>query len=104
VFIQWNSSETGILERYYNRPLPPSLSQLATPAEIAAAVSDPLRTVVTPDGWKLSLSQIGQDELYNLTDDPYETRNRVYEPGLQPVVAALTDKIRRWQDATQDNI
>jgi len=35
----------------------------------------PARTVLTPDGWKLTYRRSGAHELYHLDDDPYETTN-----------------------------
>lgn len=43
-----------------------------------------IRTVVTPEGWKLNLSEIGEHELYNLEQDPLETQN-LYREGREVV-------------------
>lgn len=104
VFIQFNSSETGILEPYRGKPLPENLAHIASAETMEQAITDPLRTVVTPDGWKFTFSQLGQHELYNLRGDPYETNNLAFEPEMQAKVAELVDKIHAWQVQYQDII
>ena len=42
--------------------------------QLLASVTDPVRTVVTQDGWKYNRSTIGEDELYDLNADPIETK------------------------------
>ena len=42
---------------------------------VKRAVDESTRTIVTPDGWKLCLRDKDLNELYNLNDDPFETRN-----------------------------
>jgi arylsulfatase A-like enzyme len=62
-----------------------------------------VRTVVSPDGWKLCLSKEDKCQLFNLQDDPYEKTN-LYDSGKhQAVIARLTEKILKWQNTTNDN-
>jgi arylsulfatase A-like enzyme len=58
------------------------------------------RTLVTPDGWKLTLSTRGQHELRNLRDDPLETTNLMNQSPAQ--ARHLTDQIQAWQRETGD--
>lgn len=58
------------------------------------------RTLVTPDGWKLTLSTWGRHELRNLRDDPHETGNLVKQNPAQ--TRYLADQIAEWQRATGD--
>ena len=63
-----------------------------------------VRTVVSPDGWKLCLSKEDKCQLFNLNKDPYETTN-LYDSGKhQDVIARLTGKIRAWQKKVKDNV
>ncbi|MHC4120328.1 MAG: sulfatase-like hydrolase/transferase [Planctomycetota bacterium] len=63
-----------------------------------------VRTVVSPDGWKLCLSKEDKCQLFNLRDDPYETTN-LYDSGKhETVIARLTEKIRAWQNETKDKV
>ena len=45
---------------------------------IKRALEESSRSVITPDGWKLSLRDKDLNELYNLKDDPMEMRNLYY--------------------------
>jgi arylsulfatase A-like enzyme len=62
-----------------------------------------IRTIVTPDGWKLCLSTCGEHELYHLAEDPCETTNLYFQAGHENKVAELTGKITDWQARTNDH-
>jgi hypothetical protein len=49
--------------------------QARAAALIKRAVEESTRTLVSPDGWKLCLRDKDLNELYNLNEDPFETRN-----------------------------
>jgi len=51
-----------------------------------------LRSLVTSE-WKLILSEDGAAELYRLTDDPGELRNRATLPGDQAILAAMREAL-----------
>lgn len=63
----------------------------------------PLRTIVTPEGWKLTLTSNGMGELYDRKRDPQEIANLFYKDDMLPVVLDLTHRIALWQRATGDN-
>jgi len=44
------------------------------------------------------------NELYNLKDDPFETRNLYLDAQYASVVSRFTTEICRWQDATNDKL
>ena len=73
VFIMWGGPNNGITDRIGEVAIPDWMADLAPRAEIEAAFRDPVRTVITPDGWKLNYSPLGEHELYNLRQDPGET-------------------------------
>ncbi len=107
VFIEWNGPNTGVTADRMGPPnVPPELVELAgAPADqIAAAFGDPVRTVVTPDGWKLNCSPLGEHELYHLSDDPLELRNLFWQSSLQPVARRLLERVRAWQKRTGDAV
>jgi arylsulfatase A-like enzyme len=104
VYIEWNGKETGILEYYEKHPLPPSIQKLANREELIRVIQDPLRTIVTPDRWKYSHSQIGMHELYDLNKDPYETTNLYHHPENHSRVNEMKKAIIRWQKQTSDII
>jgi arylsulfatase A-like enzyme len=60
------------------------------------------RSVVSPDGWKLCLSDLDKCQLFNLQKDPGETVN-LFDSGLhRDVILRLTKKIHEWQQSVKD--
>lgn len=96
VFVQWHPSRhredlpahTGWLEKY----------------RVKHALAENTRTIVSPDGWKLSLRDADLNELYNLESDPNEMQN-LY-PGLagKEIIQRLTGNIHRWQESVADKV
>lgn len=104
VFVEWSGTETGILERYEDERMPERLARLATRAQFRKAVRDPMRTIVTPDGWKFTWSRMGQHELYNLRADPWEMKNLAARKDMKPRLRELTSRIRAWQVRMRDKM
>ncbi len=76
VFIQWNASASDKVS---------------------------IRTVVSPDGWKLCLTHNDKSQLFDLNNDPFETTN-LFDSGKHPdVIDRLTKKIRQWQKSVGDD-
>jgi arylsulfatase A-like enzyme len=74
-------------------------------AELARAYNDPIRTVVTPDGWKLNHSpDIGHHELFNLKSDPYEMENLYGKAEHAALVEDLRGRIRGWGERVGDEV
>jgi hypothetical protein len=71
---------------------------------IKRAVEESTRTLVSPDGWKLCLRDKDSNELYNLKDDPWETRNLYPERQCASVVSRLASEIHRWQESANDKL
>jgi len=44
------------------------------------------------------------NELYNLKDDPFETRNLYLDAQYASVVSRFTTEIFRWQETTNDKL
>jgi arylsulfatase A-like enzyme len=102
VFLEWNGPNNG-MEAFFNRTPPPAwVSALADPQRIEAANTDPVRTAIAADGWKLNCSPLGEHELYNLAADPLETTNVFGEH--KPVARRLREEIRDWQARTGDAV
>ncbi len=104
VCIEWNGPNNGLGDVNGSVQVPDWMETMAPRERIAAATRDPVRTVVSPDGWKLNCSPLGEHELYNLAEDPGETNNRAAEAEQRPRMQALADRLRRWQDETNDTI
>ncbi len=96
IFIEWNNKDRTDV----------SAARLikATAEEIDRANGAFVRTVITQDGWKLCWSDKDKSQLFNLRKDPYETTNLFYLSGYEPIKAQLSEKIRRWQLETDDNL
>jgi len=103
VFVEWNGDDSG-LPLDDGGDYPDDLAAIAPAAAARAAVGDPVRSVVTADGWKLNASAAGENELYDLHADPLETANLFRRPESARVLRRLTDRIRRWQERTADTI
>ncbi|MBD3240516.1 MAG: hypothetical protein GF331_08010 [Chitinivibrionales bacterium] len=81
------------------------MTELAPRERIECAMTDPVRTIVTADGWKLNWSPaLGEHELYNLAADPGETRNAYAEHADDQLVSELKGRIQEWQRRTGDSV
>ncbi|MCL1857658.1 MAG: sulfatase-like hydrolase/transferase [Oscillospiraceae bacterium] len=61
----------------------------------------PLRAVY--DGrYKLTVNLLSDDELYDLTNDPYEMKNLIYDDNLEQTRNHLHDVLLNWQNNTRD--
>ncbi len=95
VFIEWNPAGNRA-SRYA-----PALHSVSKD-EASRALASHTRTVVTPDGWKLCLNTKDKNQLFNLAEDPGETTN-LYDSGRhKDRIAALTKRIRQWQESVED--
>lgn len=71
---------------------------------IKRAVEESTRTIVSPEGWKLCLRDKDLNELYNLKDDPWETRNMYSDRQYASVISRLAGEIHRWQGSANDKL
>jgi arylsulfatase A-like enzyme len=94
VFLEWAPNRTKVRKG----------TKLARRRMVKRAVEEFTRTVVSSDGWKLCLRDKDLNELYNLNDDPSETRNLYANPQYAPVISRLADEIHRWQESANDKL
>jgi arylsulfatase A-like enzyme len=94
VFIEWAPNRTKVKKG----------SSLAPRRMIKRAVEESTRTIISPDGWKLSLRDKDSNELYNLNDDPLERRNLYADRQYASVISRLVDEIHRWQQSADDKL
>jgi arylsulfatase A-like enzyme len=94
VFLEWAPNRTKVKKG----------SKLARRRMIKRAVEESTRAVVSPDRWKLCLRDKDLNELYNLKEDPFETRNLCSDPGCASVISRLAGEIHRWQEVTNDKL
>ena len=106
VFIEWNTgrrkksgkAETGNFN-------PDLLKALRTaPETLQQALDSEIRTVVSPDGWKLCLAAGDKSQLFNLNGDPGETNNLYYSGKHRDVIERLTSRIHKWQKKVADTL
>jgi arylsulfatase A-like enzyme len=94
VFLEWAPNRTKIKKG----------SRLARRRMIKRAVEESTRTVVSPDGWKLCLRDKDLNELYNLQNDPLETRNLYADRQYASVISRFAGEIHRWQQSAIDKL
>jgi arylsulfatase A-like enzyme len=94
VFIEWAPNRTKVKKG----------TSLAPRRAIKRAIEESTRTVVSSDGWKLCLRDKDLSELYNLNDDPLETRNLYSDQQYAFVISRLADEIHGWQESAHDSL
>jgi arylsulfatase len=97
VFIEWNPYKKTEKRLKDGTSIAPS-------RQVNRAIRESTRTVIAPDGWKLSLRDNDLCELYNLSEDPSEQRNLYYGGQFGKVIERCTNDIRRWQQQTADTV
>ena len=103
VFIEWNGRDSGQPGKVMNEDTRPDWAkEMCTQDELAAAIADPVRTVITPDEWKYNHSPLGEHELYDLNNDPFELRNMVKKPEHASRIAEMKALIDAWKERTGD--
>ena len=94
VFLEWAPNRTKVKKG----------TSLARRPMIKRAVEESTRAVVSFDGWKLCLRNKDLNELYNLSEDPLETRNLYENRQYAPVISRLSGEIHRWQESANDKL
>ena len=94
VFLEWAPNRTKVKKG----------TKLARRRLVKRAVEESTRTIVTSDGWKLCLRDKDLNELYNLNDDPLETRNLYADRQYASMISRLSDEIHRWQESANDKL
>ncbi len=70
-----------------------------------AALTEPVRTIITADGWRYSTSpQLGEPELFNLREDPFELRNLANDLSHRQLIGELTQRLENWQNRVDDHV
>src|SRR5207244_1602677 len=98
-FIQWN---VGRNDENGKATGDGDSGKAATDVESKRAARECSRAIVTPDGWKMSLSDNDRCLLYNRNGDPGEQHNLFYRGGHQDVIRRLSSEIHAWQKRTKD--
>ncbi len=104
VFIEWNGPNNGLGDVAGEVQLPPWMTEMTDAESLRAAMTDPVRSVITPEGWKFNCSPLGEHELYDLNHDPLETTNLAHDPAQQARLRELAGRIRAWQQRVGDRV
>lgn len=94
VFVQWTAPAA----------MPEGPNPGGAQRDLAGALGPSVRTVIAPDGWKLSLSVGDRSQLFNLAADPGETTNLFDHPDSKPVIDRLSAELRNWQKRVGDEL
>lgn len=97
VFIEWNPNHL----QKFSKQAPDSIESVSIEDRKRVANAR-IRTVISPDGWKLSLSDHDNNQLFDLNKDPRETQNLYYTDGYADVTHRLTESIVNWQQDVND--
>jgi len=121
VVVEWDGYKTGLQggrsdwwqkEELPSGPQHPHYSdeyaevwhEIADPGTVMSAMTTPVRTVITPEGWKLNYRGNGEHELYDLNDDPGETQNLAGDDSHTDVIDDLIGRLFEWQSRTRDPV
>ena len=104
VFVEWNSPYHRGKPAPSGKGGPAWQKEYGTDEEIIEATADPVRSIISPDGWKMNWSPRGEHELYNLNDDPLERRNLAFEADSRPRMKKLGERVLRWQERAGDDV
>lgn len=97
VFVEWHPGQGALVGR-------PWADDTISEEELDKVEQGHIRTVISPDGWKLCLAQDDKSQLFNLNADPHERTNLFYAGRHDDVVERLTGKIEQWQARTADRV
>jgi len=97
VYIEWNPNSGALSQKKGG-------TSLASREELKRVENEHSRAVISPDGWKLCLSDADKCQLFNLKKDTGETTN-LFDSGLhREVILRLTRKIHEWQESVKDKV
>ena len=103
VVVEWNGMNSGFGDVLGDTRVLPEWLEFADELIVKSALDDPVRTLITPDGWKYTWSHRGEDTLFHLPSDPAEMLNLINAVDSD-FVLALRGRIERWQQKTMDAV
>ena len=104
VFVEWclgPGRDVGLKE---GEPTPDFITHMASRKRALGAVTEPVRAVITADGWKYCYRPSGESELYNLREDPGERENLFVRESMGSLVSDLHEALRQWQLECGDSL
>lgn len=97
VYIEWNPNSGAVKVKKGG-------TNLASKEERKHIENEHSRAVISPDGWKLCLSDVDKCQLFNLVEDPGETINLFDSGQHDQIIGRLTDRIHPWQETVRDKV
>ncbi len=97
VFIEWNPNSGAMKVKKGG-------TQLALKGELRRLENEHTRTVISPDGWKLCLSDSDKCQLFNINKDPGETVNLFGSSRHDDIIRKLSTRIHKWQETVDDKV
>jgi len=97
VFIEWNPNSGAMKVKKGG-------TQLTSKEELRRLENEHTRAVVSPDGWKLCLSDSDKCQLFDLNKDPGETVNLFDSGRHEDIIKKLTMMIHKWQKTVGDRV
>jgi arylsulfatase A-like enzyme len=94
VFVEWNAPQA----------MPDGRNPAGAQRDAANTAGPHSRTVIMPDGWKLTLNVDDSSQLFNLRDDPGDTTNLIDASESRPIIERLTTELRTWQSRVGDTL
>ncbi|MBI3969952.1 MAG: sulfatase-like hydrolase/transferase [Chloroflexi bacterium] len=94
VVIEWNGLERQIS----------GSGELSDAREVEARLRSVDTRTIRRGRWKLNVHLSREFELYDLQQDPGELHNAFHDPGNEPIIRALYDRLLAWQRETNDTL
>lgn len=83
-------------------PLHPAAHSLAPMEQLLASVRSNWRTLITPEGWKYTLADNGEQMLHHVLDDPHELRDRMADCP-RALLSSLRERLRAECERVRDD-
>lgn len=90
--------------------VPYSIAQMGPPGapktfdELNSCTQSGYMKMVRLGDWKLTFDMLGNGELYNLAEDPFELNNRYGDAAVASAQMQLLEELLAWTIRTQDNL
>jgi len=97
IFIQW-SPGPGAIRRT------DQVKALVSKEDLERVANEHTRTIISPDGWKLCLSDADKCQLFDLGADPGECTNLFDSGRHKGIVGRLTENLHKWQELVKDDL
>ena len=94
VFVEWNAPEA----------MPDGRNPAGAQRDATKTAGPHSRTIIAPDGWKLTLNVGDSSQLFNLREDPGDSTNLFDRSESRPVIERLTADLRAWQSRVGDSL